>query len=304
MFLNDPAPAGETRALCVAIHDVAPATWPDCLCLLRALREVADLPLTWLLVPHFHGSPARSPACDNMLTRLLADGHELAMHGYTHADAGGAPAGWRERFLRHTYARGEGEFAAIDTGHACRLIDGGLAWFAQRGWPVHGFVAPAWLLGASAWAALDGYAFSYTTTWPRFHWRIQGGMRDGGILSPALVYAERNRAGRAASPMLASAMAAAMNKAPLVRVALHPRDAHHPQLIRHAQGLVEGLLADRVAMTKLAFARSRLAGAAVSAASIATSIATSTATSSRHTPSAGARTLHENADSRSGRPLP
>jgi hypothetical protein len=45
-----------------------------------------------------------------------------------------------------------------------------------------------------------------------------------------------------------------MAPAPLVRLSLHPADARFPALVRHAQRLVERLLADRRPLTKAGFA--------------------------------------------------
>lgn len=244
MFPNEPA------VLNVAIHDVAPATWPECLHLLHAIQAVADIPISWLVVPRYHNSPRRSPAYEATLERLMAQGHELVLHGYTHLDSAPLAGSLRSRFVRTIYTEREGEFAALDAGEARRRIELGLAWFAERGWPVSGFVAPAWLLGNQAWPLLAEYAFKYTTTYLRFH-VLQPPM---SLLSPALVYAARNRIGRRVSPPLVALMAAASGTAPLLRLALHPRDARHPALVRHAQGLVERLLQSRQALTKAAFA--------------------------------------------------
>ncbi len=312
-------------ALCVVIHDVAPATWPDCLRLLQAVREVADIPLTWLVVPRWHGSAARSPAVEAALGSLLADGHELALHGYTHLDTAAPASAWRSRFLRGVYTEGEGEFAALGVDEARRRIALGLAWFDERDWPVSGFVAPAWLLGAGAWEALRSHPFVYTTTWSHFHWlmpaQAQSGLQEPGpqktaqpqhqlppapstpsfprrrepkfaaqaahrpqaLLSPSLVYAARNRTGRIVSPPAASMLAWLLRDAPLVRMALHPRDAHHPALLRHAQKLIEHLLQSRVALTKASFADHWLA-------------ATSTAPNTRPATSASAPARRNSAD--------
>jgi len=248
-------PPNEQRALCVSIHDVAPDTWRDCERLLRALRAVADIPLTWLVVPRYHGSTAAWQGCEEALGALLAHGHELALHGYTHLDTAPASASLRLRLLRTVYTEHEGEFAAIGADEARRLIELGLAWFGQRGWPVSGFVAPAWLLGAQAWSVLPEFAFDYTTTMSHFH--LLRPRR--ALFSPTLVYAARNGAGRRLSPHLADVLAGLLGRAPLVRLGLHPRDAHYPDLVRHAQQLVERLLTSREALTKAAFAQ-RLAG--------------------------------------------
>ncbi|MCE3606586.1 polysaccharide deacetylase family protein [Massilia sp. P8910] len=247
------APPNERAALCVVIHDVAPATWPDCRHLLRAVRAVADIPLTWLAVPRWHGGEGRSLVCDTALDGLLADGHEIALHGYTHVDTAAPGGGWRGRFLRSVYTEGEGEFAALDADEARRRIDLGLAWCDERGWPASGFVAPAWLLSNGAWEAVRSYPFLYTTTWSHFHLLMPPS--PTALLSPSLVYAARNRTGRIVSPRLAWTLARLLHASPLIRLALHPRDARHPALVRHAQQLIEHLLQSRVALTKSGFAR-------------------------------------------------
>jgi predicted deacetylase len=240
----------QRTALCVSIHDVAPATWSDCLCLLDAVRAVADIPLTWLVVPRFHGNSCKPGACDAMLGDLQARGHELALHGYTHLDPAPTGLSLREFFLRHVYTQREGEFSAIGAAEARCRIELGLDWFAQRGWRPSGFVAPAWLLGSDAWRALADYPFAYTTTYRRFY--LLPSAR--AISAPALVYAARNRVGRLVSPPVMGLLARCLEQGPLLRLALHPRDAHHPAILRHMQALLEQLLHTHAPMTKAAFA--------------------------------------------------
>lgn len=242
----------EHPALCVSIHDVAPDTWTECGHLLRAVRQVADIPLTWLVVPHYHGNATRLPDMENTLSRLLACGHELALHGYTHLDEAPAQDNAIGRFWRGVYTQREGEFAAISLDDARRRLALGLAWFRERGWPVDGFVPPAWLLGPQAWEALRDFPFVYTSTFSHLHLMRQ----RQAVFSPSLVYAARNRTGRAISPLACNVALHLLAASPLVRLALHPRDAHHPKLVLHAQRIIERLLASRVALTKAAFARS------------------------------------------------
>lgn len=243
--------ANEPQVVCVSIHDVAPATWPACLQLLKMVREVADIPLTLLLVPRYHGAAACGNAYRQQLGELWSRGHELALHGYTHADHGPQPRGLAERYARRVFTTGEGEFAAIDASRARVLLALGTAWFGRRGWPVDGFIAPAWLLGDGAWQALRQSAFLYTTTWTRFHLLPQ----RHSLFSPSLVYAARNRSGRCLSPPAMTLLARGLSTAPLVRLGLHPRDALHPDLMRHAQQLLSVLLQQRQPLTKAAFAR-------------------------------------------------
>jgi predicted deacetylase len=242
--------------LCVSIHDVAPATWPDCLRLVQAIRAVADIPLTWLVVPHYHFRPERSAAMEAGLDASLARGDELALHGYSHLDTEANGGSLRARFLRNVYTRREGEFAALAHDEARRRLDLGLDWFAERGWTPTGFVPPAWLLGEGAWQALRESPFDYTTTFSHFHC-----LNGGPVLkSPSMVYAARNRSGRWLSPRVADLTAAMLADSPLVRFSLHPPDARYPELVRHTQRVLERLLSRRTAVTKAECAR-RLAGA-------------------------------------------
>lgn len=241
----------EPGTLCVSIHDVAPETWKECEALLAAVREVADIPLTWLVVPQYRGSAARSTQLEDTLGHLLAHGHELALHGYTHVDDAAASAGLVGALVRNVVTQREGEFSALSQREAQRRIALGLDWFGERGWPVSGFVAPAWLIGRDAWKALDGFPFLYTTTLTHFHLLEQ----KRALFAPSLVYAARNRGGRALSPLAASTIAYLLRDAPLVRFSLHPKDARYPALVHHAQRLIERLLETRMPLTKAAFAR-------------------------------------------------
>lgn len=170
-----------SKALCVSVHDVAPATWNDCLRLLAAVRAVADIPLTWLVVPRYHGNSATSHGMQTRLSALLEQGHELALHGYTHFDSAPRARSWCGRFLREIYTAREGEFAALDQTEAQRRLELGLAWFGERKWPVSGFIPPAWLLSEAAWKALRAMPFTYTTTFTRFHCLPASGLQTRGL---------------------------------------------------------------------------------------------------------------------------
>jgi predicted deacetylase len=239
------------KTLCVSVHDVAPRTWPQCERLLHAIHAVAAIPVTLLVVPAYHHHAA-APGMhyERCLERRLACGDELALHGYTHLDEAAAPTAWRDKFTRTIYTRSEGEFYAIDAAEARRRLELGMAWFAQRHWPVEGFIAPAWLLGHGAWAALMDFPFSYTTTMRRFYLLPT----RQALLSPSLVYTVRSPWRRWLSRAWTSMLCRALQDKLLVRLSLHPTDADHPRMVRHFQMLIEMLLVQRQAMTKASFA--------------------------------------------------
>ena len=244
------SPAKMPPALCISIHDVAPATWTACKVLIDTIHAVAAVPLTFLVVPAYHRlPPGDTRPYEAALEAHVARGDELALHGYCHLDEAPRAATLRQRYLREVFTTGEGEFAALSSAEASKRITLGLDWFARRGWPVQGFVAPAWLLGEGAWQAVRQHPFTWTTTARALYC-----LRDGRVTrSPTMVYTARNAPGRFLSCRWNERIAARLAQAPLLRLALHPADAAYPGLMRHLQSMLPGLLATRTAMTKANF---------------------------------------------------
>jgi len=241
------------RALCVSIHDVAPATWAACRTLMAAIAEVDPrLPLTLLVVPDYHalghGVPAGYRA---WLNHRISAGDEIALHGYTHRDEAPPAAGMSDALRRRFYTAGEGEFAALSREAALRKLAAADGWCATQGWRAHGFVAPAWLMSRGTWDALSAFDFQYTTTLGRFHL-----LREGrSIRAPSLVYSARSPWRRWMSQQWNDVLSGAVREAPLVRLGLHPADAQHPELVAHAQRVLDRMRWGRTGMTKIEYAQ-------------------------------------------------
>ncbi len=241
------------RALCISIHDVAPATWSLCRVLRDAVHERCPrAPVTLLVVPNYHDGGADVPtAYLDWLRECVARGDEIALHGYTHRDERAHATKGVQRLVRRIYTTGEGEFAGLSHREAMRRIARGRLWCALHGLKVRGFVAPAWMLGDGAWAALEEFDFEYTTTLTRF---IALRTRQR-IFAPSVVYSARSAPRRALSRGWNRALLAATTGASLVRVGLHPADALHPGVAHHALKLLDKLARVREPMTKYAYAR-------------------------------------------------
>lgn len=214
------------RGVCVVLHDVAPARWTGCSRVLAALEACAaeagrPLPLTLLVVPHWHGSPAWPPACLHKLQRLQQQGHELALHGYTHRDAGPRPRHPLDWWRRRVYTASEGEFAALDEAQAFRRLRAGQRWAAAAGLHMPGFVAPAWLASPGCRAAVAAAGFTHTCTLTHIV-ALPEGRRT---LAPSLVFSTRTAWRRHASRGWVQALAWAAQRSPLLRLDLHPSDA-------------------------------------------------------------------------------
>ena len=233
------------RRICLVLHDVAPATWPQCRRILETLTAIDHVPVTLLAVPRYHGA-GRDAAFENWLVGRAAAGDEIALHGYTHLDDQPA-SGLVDWFQRSVYTRGEGEFSRLPFDEAKQRIGAGLAWLRSIGIEPAGFVAPAWLLGEPAWHALweHGHAFRYTCTLRRIH--LLHEMRS--VECQSQVFSTSTWWRRGASVAWNHALQRWQHDQPVVRLELHPNDSAHKGVQRAWQRLATEQLRTRRACT-------------------------------------------------------
>ncbi len=248
------APSRPVPAVSIVLHDIAPQTRIAWRRLRRCVAAVApSVPVSLLVVPRYHGQwPTRRLRRE--LDDALAAGDELVLHGYTHLDPG-VPHGWRDRLLRRWYTAGEGEFAALDHGEASRRLEAGRAWFEQCGWPLHGFVPPAWLLGPAARTAVEAAGFEYTCSLSRLVALPLDSQRGAVLRSQGLVYSTRTPWRGAASLAWNAAVAWHQRSRPLLRFELHPPDVEHPLVRASWMRLLAEALDGREPMTLLQASR-------------------------------------------------
>lgn len=230
-------------AVAVVIHDAAPPTRAACDRVLACVRRIAPLPVTVLAVPRYHGGPADA-GFERWLDARLAGGDELALHGFSHRDDG-RPRGLVDHLRRRWYTAGEGEFADLSCAEALRRLALGRDWFGERGWPLYGFVAPAWLMSDGAWRALAALGFDYTCTLSRLV--ALSPRRE--LRSRSLVYSTRAGWRRALSLPWNAVVAASQRRRPLLRFELHPADADHAAIRRAWMRLLDAALEGREAVT-------------------------------------------------------
>jgi predicted deacetylase len=213
-------------AMSVTIHDVAPATQARCQQLIAQIERINVLPLTLLVVPRYHHRPS-TPQFERWLEARLHRGDELALHGLTHLDDEVPVTNVLDRLRRRWYTTGEGEFAALGHDAARRRLDAGLQWFAERAWPLRGFVAPAWLLGAAAWSALCTRPFDYTCTLTRLVRLPRQAVCMRALHGRSIVYSTRAAWRQSTSLLWNDALARYHRHKPWMRFELHPDDVSH-----------------------------------------------------------------------------
>src|SRR5262249_25698755 len=119
-----------------------------------------------LVVPNYHhrGPIERDLKFVRAIDCRIARGDEVALHGYHHVDDGPVPHSPLEWLQRRVLTASEGEFSALTQHEAEQRIGAGLAMFERLHWSVAGFVAPAWLLGDGARAALARTPLCWSST--------------------------------------------------------------------------------------------------------------------------------------------
>jgi predicted deacetylase len=247
-----PIEAPAARVVCVSLHALAPNHWRQSARISAALRAVADVPLTWLVVPDLHGRNARvTPAYLGALEAGLARGDELALHGYHLRDDSPPPVELLDRIRRRFHGRGEAEFAALPEIEARARLVRGREWFRRHGWPLAGFVPPAGLLSPGAARAVRALGFEYTTTLGALH-VLAAGRR---VRAPCLGWSVPGSVPLALARAWNEKLARASRGTPVLRLALHPADAERRDVVAQAQKLLAHALRDRTPLTQVALAR-------------------------------------------------
>ncbi|WP_447798553.1 DUF2334 domain-containing protein [Pseudomonas moraviensis] len=237
------------KTVCLVLHDVAPSTWADYQPFVEAVDALGNVPMTWLVVPDFHRHDAldANPAFRQVLDARVARGDELALHGYYHDDQEPMPNTPRDWFMRRVYTH-EGEFYRLSREAALTRLHAGLEIFQRYDWPVHGFVAPAWLMSDGTRQALRELPLSYTSD-PQHLYRLPD---FSAIDAPGLVWSARSAWRRGLSKIFSDQRQQRWREAPVIRLGLHPVDMRHRFSRDYWLRTLERLLADgRVPLTKI-----------------------------------------------------
>ncbi len=130
----------------------------------------------------------------------------------------------------------EGEFLGLARAEAARRMQEGRAVVEDAiGRPVAGFIAPAWLYGAGARAALADESFALAEDHIRV-WQPASGL----VLArgPVITWASRSEGRVANSLRFARLARATLDVLPTVRIAVHPGDTGVPRLLESIDATV------------------------------------------------------------------
>ncbi|MEO5717281.1 MAG: polysaccharide deacetylase family protein [Chthoniobacterales bacterium] len=245
------------RALVVSIHDVAPSTREKTERILAHLARHQVEVTSLLVVPNFHrqGPSLADTGFREWLQEMEGRGHEIVIHGFFHQRARRANEDARARVVTRFYTADEGEFYDLGYDEALRLITEARDDFATHGLHPHGFIAPAWLLGAEAERAAIDAGMSYTTTLRT----VRDFACGRTIGSQSLVYSVRSGWRRTMSLAWNRSLFRRLTNNPLLRLGIHPPDLDHPAIWEQIMALVDEALSGRSPMTYQAWLVTELA---------------------------------------------
>lgn len=222
---------GTERRLLVSIHDVSPRFEGQVDALAdRLARHVGEAKFAMLVIPdHWRSAPLAGNAAFAARLRGWADqGIEMFLHGWSHKDETPATEGLAAIKGKHMTA-GEGEFLNLPVAEALsRMRDGRALVEDVIGRPVAGFIAPAWLYGEGAHAAMRELGFALAEDHMKV-WRPGSG--DVLAKGPVITWASRSKARIASSLFAASLGRMALPFTQTIRVAVHPGDTTVPALL-------------------------------------------------------------------------
>lgn len=218
-----------SRLILASIHDVSPRFESEVDELLDMLQRHVGDRLAMLVVPnHWGDCPVVIGSPFAARLRSWADqGIEMFLHGLTHRDDS-AHEGARARLKARFMTASEGEFLGLTQSEASSRIDSGRKLIEDViGRSIDGFVAPAWLYGDGALAALQQAHIPLAEDHFKVWSPVSGAQLARG---PVITWASRTRF------RLASSLAAAtvLRRTPLdvLRIGVHPPDIRHPALVR------------------------------------------------------------------------
>ncbi|MCJ9428835.1 DUF2334 domain-containing protein [Kordiimonas marina] len=237
------------KQLLFSIHDVSPRHF-DRLREIDAFLQKTDLGNNYamLVVPNFWGEwpLEKHPEFGQWLREKADAGVEMILHGFYHKDTS-QHEGRMAQFKATKMTAGEGEFLGLSHEDALgRIRDGRKLLEDILSRPVSGFIAPAWLYGEGAHAALKDEGFTFAED----HMNVWA-PNDGHMLverSPVISYASRSWS-RTASSLLWSRLATVvLSQMKIVRQALHPHDFDKDVLTREIDRALRSLLSTRTAI--------------------------------------------------------
>jgi predicted deacetylase len=224
------------KYLVVSLHDVHPASLEKIRAQRDLLGQIGVRQASLLVVPYYHRKERleESPAALDFLDHCAAQGDELVLHGYFHA----CSDQWDRNFVwTHLYTANEAECLDISDGELGHRIAMGRKIWEERGWPLDGFIAPAWLLPQKHELLLKRLGFTYTCRLRNLTWLRIPKRQESQSLCYSTRAGWRRRLSTLWNPYLFNRLR--RSTSPLIRLSLHPNDFDYPEIRQQIREVAE-----------------------------------------------------------------
>ena len=235
-----------SKLLLASIHDVGPRHEREVDQLAEQLSRILGGPkFAMLVVPdHWGQAPLAGNSAFQRRLRDWADaGVEMFVHGWFHKDLvehSGAAA-----FKARHMTAGEGEFLGLGRAEASqRMADGRKLIEDAIGRPAAGFIAPAWLYGEGALAALTDNRFALAEDHMKVWEPASGKVLAKG---PVITWASRTVPRQLSSRFFAGLARTFLHPQKVMRIAVHPGDTTVPALVESIEATFTAFVARRPA---------------------------------------------------------
>jgi predicted deacetylase len=218
------------KLLLASIHDVSPRFEREVDQLAALIAGIIGGPkFAMLVVPDHWGSAplAGNTAFQHRLRDWADAGVEMFVHGWFHKDL--AQHSGAAAFKAKHMTAGEGEFLGLSRAVAAqRMADGRKLIEDAIGREVAGFIAPAWLYGEGAQAALADTGFALAEDHMKVWQPATGTVLAKG---PVITWASRSIPRQLSSRLVAGLARRALHPQKVTRIAVHPGDTTVPALL-------------------------------------------------------------------------
>jgi predicted deacetylase len=236
----------DRKLLLASIHDVGPRFDREVDALAELLgRQLGGPNFAMLVVPDHWGENPLLPGTPfaKRLRGWAELGVEMFVHGWCHKD-NAHHAGLASFKAQHMTA-GEAEFLGLGREEAARRMAAGRKLVEDvTGKAAAGFIAPAWLYGEGALAALCSSEFALAEDHMRV-WRPQSGQTLAR--GPVITWASRSPMRTAFSLAFAALARTALQPLDVVRLAVHPGDTNKAAILSSIELTLERLTCHRQA---------------------------------------------------------
>ena len=234
------------RLLLASIHDVGPGAESAVDRLAELLAQSLGGPRFAMLVVPDHWGQNRLRG-NSAFARRLKDwsdsGIEMFVHGWYHRDDSDHRGS--EALKARYMTASEGEFLGLSKSEAARRMAAGRELIEDIiGREVAGFIAPAWLYGAGAQAALEESGFALAEDHMKV-WRP--GTAKVVARGPVITWASRTPARTASSLAFAALARVALQPLRTVRLAVHPGDISKPEILESIEKTLSAFTSRRSA---------------------------------------------------------